>query len=275
MFISLFVKQIVFAAFMEGSKQRGRFNLENNRSPWGTEATMSFPMCTSERSMVASPVATTGFSCEPGWTRLAARSVEQTLAKKRQPRSFLVHLLDCFVHWCTLQHNATTWRCDWAKVSLWMSWKKQKSPGNLPRQLASQWDHRRRNRCTESLQANVERLKLYMSKLLLFPKKSGAKGVKKGDTPRSELQNVAQNTLKEIIPVPKPQKRIKARAITEEEKSESAYKKLKKARTAAHYQGERIKKAKEAAAKADSWEANLERWTICPCWPKRCGLQRS
>merc|ERR1711924_398752 len=58
-------------------------------------------------------------------------------------------------------------------------------------------DHRRRNRCTESLQENVNRLKLYKSKLLIFPKKSK---VKKGDTPRSELQNVAQNTLKEIIP---------------------------------------------------------------------------
>lgn len=40
-----------------------------------------------------------------------------------------------------------------------------------------------------------------------------------------------------------------ARAITEAEKGESAYKKLKKARTAAHYQGDRIKKAKAAAAK--------------------------
>ena len=127
--------------------------------------------------------------------------------------------------------------------------KEAKIPRKFAKTVGIAVDHRRRNRCTESLQANVERLKLYMSKLLLFPKKSGAKGVKKGDTPRSELQNVAQNTLKEIIPVPKPQKRIKARAITEEEKSESAYKKLKKARTAAHYQGERIKKAKEAAAK--------------------------
>ncbi|CAL1131658.1 unnamed protein product [Cladocopium goreaui] len=127
--------------------------------------------------------------------------------------------------------------------------KEAKIPRKFAKTIGIAVDHRRRNRCTESLQANVERLKLYMSKLLLFPKKSGAKGVKKGDTPRSELQNVAQNTLKEIIPVPKPQKRIKARAITEEEKSESAYKKLKKARTAAHYQGERIKKAKEAAAK--------------------------
>merc|ERR1712190_170584 len=89
--------------------------------------------------------------------------------------------------------------------------------------------------CAESLQANVNRLKLYKSKLVVFPKKSGKKGVKKGDTPRSELQNVAQNTLKEIIPVERPQLRIKARAITAEEKEASAYKKLKKARTDKKY----------------------------------------
>merc|ERR1719203_1569880 len=106
-------------------------------------------------------------------------------------------------------------------------------------------DHRRRNRCAESLQVNVDRLKLYMSKLLVFPRKSGKKGVKKGDTPKSELQNVAQNTLKEIIPIPKPQLRIKARAITPEEKEKSAYKMLKKARTNFKYLGEKLKKAKE------------------------------
>eukprot|EP00913_Durusdinium_trenchii_P006488 g6099.t1 len=94
--------------------------------------------------------------------------------------------------------------------------KEAKIPRKFAKTIGIAIDHRRRNRCTESLQRNVERLKLYMSKLVLFPKKSGAKGVKKGDTPRSELQNVAQNTLKEIIPVPKTEKRIKARAITAE-----------------------------------------------------------
>merc|ERR1719223_2113678 len=93
-------------------------------------------------------------------------------------------------------------------------------------------DHRRRNRCTESLQENVNRLKLYKSKLLIFPKKSK---VKKGDTPRSELQNVAQNTLKEIIPVPKPALRIKARKINADEKEKSVYKILKKARSNKKY----------------------------------------
>lgn len=41
-------------------------------------------------------------------------------------------------------------------------------------------DSRRRNRSTESLQANVQRLKEYRSKLILFPRKASAP--KKGDS---------------------------------------------------------------------------------------------
>merc|ERR1712085_13521 len=108
-------------------------------------------------------------------------------------------------------------------------------------------DHRRRNRCAESLSANVDRLKIYMSKLKIFPKKAGKKGCKKGDTPKAELQNVAQNTLKEIIPVPKPDLTVEARAITAKEKEESAYKQLKKARTNQKYDGIKRKKAAAAA----------------------------
>merc|ERR1712194_615227 len=126
--------------------------------------------------------------------------------------------------------------------------KEAKIAPKMGRTIGIAVDHRRRNRCQESLQANVDRLKLYKSKLLIFPKGSGKKSVKKGDTARSELQNVAQNTLKEIIPVPKVALRVKARAITSAEKEQSAYKMLKKAKTAQKYSGERQKKreAKEA-----------------------------
>ena len=41
-------------------------------------------------------------------------------------------------------------------------------------------DPRRQNKCTESLQANVQRLKEYRSKLILFPRKPSAP--KKGDS---------------------------------------------------------------------------------------------
>merc|ERR1712060_192675 len=122
--------------------------------------------------------------------------------------------------------------------------REAKIPKKLAKTIGIAVDHRRRNRCQESLQENVERLKLYKSKLLIFPRGHKAK---KGDTPRSELANVAQNTLKEIIPVPKPALRVKARAITSEEKEQSAYKMLKKARTNKKYLGEKLKKAKAGA----------------------------
>merc|ERR1711865_1123210 len=95
-----------------------------------------------------------------------------------------------------------------------------------------------------SLKENVDRLKLYKSKLLILPRKSGKKSVKKGDTPKSELQNVAQNTLKEIIAVPKPALRVKSRKITDAEKEKSVYKTLKKARTNKKYLGSKLTKAK-------------------------------
>merc|ERR1712085_99858 len=98
-------------------------------------------------------------------------------------------------------------------------------------------DHRRKNRSVESLQENVKRLLAYKSKLVIFPKKSGKKGVKKGDTPRSELKNAAQNTLKEIIPIERPSTEVEARAITQADKDLEAYKKVRKARTDKKYLG--------------------------------------
>jgi len=122
--------------------------------------------------------------------------------------------------------------------------KEAKIAPKLARTIGISVDHRRRNRCTESLQENVNRLKLYKTKLLVFPRGSGKKCVKKGDTPRSELQNVAQNTLKEIIPIPRQGLRVKARKITDADKSFEAYKVLKKARTNKKYLGVKLMKAK-------------------------------
>merc|ERR1712013_274402 len=120
-----------------------------------------------------------------------------------------------------------------------------KIPPRLAPTIGIAVDHRRRNKCEESLQRNVARLLEYKSKLLIFPRKSGKKGVKKGDTPKSELKNVAQNTLKEIIPLPKVEKRIKAQVITDEMKSFSAVKTIRKARTDKKYHSQKMKKAAE------------------------------
>jgi len=127
--------------------------------------------------------------------------------------------------------------------------KEAKIPKKLAPTIGIAVDHRRKNRCMESLQMNVERLKLYKSKLLIFPNKHGKKGVKAGDTPRSELANVAQNTLKEIIPIPKRDETVEVRAITSEEKEKSAYQQLRKARMNQKCLGKRLKKE---SAKEDS-----------------------
>merc|ERR1719439_247572 len=103
----------------------------------------------------------------------------------------------------------------------------------LARTIGISVDHRRKNRCTESLQENVARLKLYKSKLMVLPRKSKAK---KGDTTRAEAQNVPQNTLKEIIPLPKP---------SLEEKDFKAKDALRPAWANKHYDGRKRKRAEE------------------------------
>mmetsp|Transcript_42397 Transcript_42397/g.66106 ORF Transcript_42397/g.66106 Transcript_42397/m.66106 type:complete len:218 (+) Transcript_42397:88-741(+) len=179
------------------------------------------------------------------WLNQAARKKRRSLARKDKaakiaPRP-VAGLLRPVVHPPTQRYNM---KLRLGKGFTLAELREAKISPKMARTIGISVDHRRRNRCTESLQDNVSRLKEYKSKLLLFPKKAGKKGTKQGDTPKSELQNVAQNTLKEIIPVPKPQLRIKARAISSDEKEKSAYKTLKKARTNKKYLGEKLKKEK-------------------------------
>jgi len=109
-------------------------------------------------------------------------------------------------------------------------------------------DWRRKNRSMESLNTNVDRLKEYKSKLIIFPRKNKAKT---GDTERSEIQNVQQNASKDIIPIPKPSLRIKARAITDDDRQFEAYNTLRKAKVDAKYFGRREKRAREKAEAAE------------------------
>ncbi|KAB0348471.1 hypothetical protein FD754_013328 [Muntiacus muntjak] len=105
-------------------------------------------------------------------------------------------------------------------------------------------DPRRRNKCTESLQANVQRLKEYRSKLILFPRKPSAP--KKGDSSAEELKLATQLT-GPVMPIRNVYKKEKARVITEEEKNFKAFASLRMARANARLFGIRAKRAKEAA----------------------------
>ncbi|XP_031562005.1 60S ribosomal protein L13-like [Actinia tenebrosa] len=105
-------------------------------------------------------------------------------------------------------------------------------------------DHRRKNRSTESLQANVQRLKEYKSKLIIFPRKAGKP--KQGDSEAADLENAVQ-LQGEVMPIQQPSVQIKARPITDEEKKFSVFKTMRIERSNARLIGIREKRAKEKA----------------------------
>merc|ERR1711920_471385 len=105
-------------------------------------------------------------------------------------------------------------------------------------------DSRRRNRSTESLQANVQRLKEYRSKLILFPRKASAP--KKGDSTVEELKMATQLS-GPVMPIKTVHKKEKARVISDDEKNFKAFASLRMARANARLFGIRAKRAKEAA----------------------------
>merc|ERR1711923_321142 len=107
-------------------------------------------------------------------------------------------------------------------------------------------DYRRRNLSMESLQQNVQRLKEYRSKLILFPRKEGK--AKKGDATPEEIK-MAKQLSGDLLPIEKTFKPEKARVPTEDEKKHQAFVALRQARTNAKLLGKREKKKREEAEK--------------------------
>jgi len=96
-------------------------------------------------------------------------------------------------------------------------------------------DFRRRNKNEEHLQRNVDRLKEYKSKLILFPR--DPKKPKKRDAKPEELKNATQNTSSFLFPFPSQTdtqvlRESESRAVTQEEKNpkKSVVARLKRAR---------------------------------------------
>jgi len=117
----------------------------------------------------------------------------------------------------------------------------------VARTLGIAVDYRRRNKAVESLQLNVQRIKEYRAKLILFPKKLSKP--KKGDSTEEELKLATQLKGK-VLPIKVAVKREKARAITPEEKKYSAFIALRQARAHKRLAGARAKKAKEGGDEA-------------------------
>ncbi len=105
-------------------------------------------------------------------------------------------------------------------------------------------DHRRRNKSVESLQVNAQRLKLYRSKLIVFPRKASAP--KKGDATAEELK-LATQLKTEVLPIRQSSRRVKSRKITDEDRKFNAFTTLRTVRADNNLWGVREKKAKEKA----------------------------
>ncbi|XP_059622477.1 large ribosomal subunit protein eL13 [Phlebotomus argentipes] len=106
-------------------------------------------------------------------------------------------------------------------------------------------DRRRRNKSVEQRQINIQRLKEYRNKLILFPIHEKRK-LQKGEAP-PETCKLATQVKRKVMPIRNPKPTVTVRAITNRERKFSAFKTMKKARSDARLVGIRAKKAREAS----------------------------
>lgn len=107
-------------------------------------------------------------------------------------------------------------------------------------------DFRRTNKSVESLQANVQRLKAYKAKLVVFPRKRTNKP-KNGDGSLEDIKSAVQLT-GPLFPITASAKSVETATITEDMKKFSAFKEVQTARMDAKLVGKLKKQAEEEAA---------------------------
>ena len=108
-------------------------------------------------------------------------------------------------------------------------------------------DHRRTNKSAESLTENVARIKAYMAKLVIAPRKGG----KATAAARADFAKLAQTTAA-APPIRQPEAKVTFVEVTEAMTGDkhSAFKTLRQERTNAKLQGRRAKRAADAAKEA-------------------------
>jgi len=110
-------------------------------------------------------------------------------------------------------------------------------------------DHRRENRSEESFQANVQRLKLYKSKLVVFPRRN-TKRLRAGDSTKEQRSAAVQVLTKHALPISTPAVEVQTRKVTKEEADDHVYARVRKARTDQKRAGARTKRAADKLASA-------------------------
>ncbi|KAF9616172.1 hypothetical protein IFM89_028807 [Coptis chinensis] len=167
------------------------------------------------------------------------RNARQAKAVKIFPRPTAGPLRP-IVHGQTLKYNMKV------RAGRGFSLEELKAAG-IPKKLAPtigiSVDHRRRNHSLEGLQANVQRLKTFKAKLVVFPRRAGK--FKSGDSTLEELATATQVT-GENMPIVGDKSTVELVKPTEELKAFKAYAKLRIERVNKKHQGTRLKRAAEA-----------------------------
>jgi len=191
---------------------------------------------------------------QPG-RKLRRRNARQEKAAKLAPRP--VDKLRPVVRCPTVKYNRRV------RAGRGFSLAELKEAG-IPRKLAPtigiSVDPRRQNLSEESLKANVERLKAYKNRLVLFPRKT--KSPKNGDAPVDEVDAAKQigeelydgkvKLSNKAFPISN-KVAFKEGKVSDYQSEENAYRKLRDARSDARNAGKREKRAKakeEEAANA-------------------------
>ncbi|RZB93194.1 60S ribosomal protein L13-2 isoform B [Glycine soja] len=178
------------------------------------------------------------------WFNQPARKTRRRLARQKKavkifPRPTAGPLRP-IVHGQTLKYNMKV------RGGRGFSLEELKAAG-IPKKLAPTIgiavDHRRKNRSLESLQANVQRLKTYKAKLVVFPRR--AHKVKAGDSTPEELANATQ-VQGAFLPIVREKPTVELVKVTDDMKAFKAYYKLRLERTNKRHHGARLKKAAEA-----------------------------
>jgi large subunit ribosomal protein L13e len=104
-------------------------------------------------------------------------------------------------------------------------------------------DYRRRNKCNESLQLNVQRLKTYKARLVVFP-------TKKGQEWSEDMKSAVQLETPNVLKITQKKDKLEVRAITEEEKEFRPSAKVRAVRMNKRQVGPRFVKERAAAEEA-------------------------
>lgn len=176
------------------------------------------------------------------WLNQAGRKKSRRIARQKKiakvaPRP--VGMLRPIVHPPTQRYNIKT------RFGRGFTLEEIKSAGvsrKAARSIGVAVDHRRQNRSDESLNLNVLRLKTYISKLVMLPRREKAKkgiGGIPNDTLKSEVAAKIPQTVNpnKVMAIAAKVKSIRARKITDEDRKFSAYATLRKARKELKYIG--------------------------------------